>query len=76
MNPMFILQAMFGNEKAQEMMNKWQSMTPQQRQEELNKVNNMSDKEKDDYLKQKGSSLSALKGNNPQQNNGGNRFNY
>lgn len=78
MNPMMILEMMFGKEKANVMWQQWEAMTPEQKQEELGRVRNMSDQEKDSYLRQRGSSLTALKGNGAQQDTviEGRRFNY
>lgn len=62
MNPLMILQMFFGKEQAEVLWTKWQSMTPEQQQQELSRVNNMSNEEKEKYLKQKGTSLSSLNG--------------
>lgn len=84
MNPMMILQMMFGN-KAQEMMNKWNSMSPKQKQAELSKVSGMSREQQMQYLQGMGLDTNVLnqiqQGQNnttPQNNQGGNtsRFNY
>jgi hypothetical protein len=83
MNPMMILQMMFGN-KAQEMMNKWNSMSPEQKQAELSKVSGMSREQQMQYLQNMGldtSVFNQMKQNTtmtPQNNQGGNtsRFNY
>lgn len=83
MNPMMILQMMFGN-KAQEMMNKWNSMSPKQKQAELSKVSGMSREQQMQYLQNMGldtSVFNQMKQNTtttPQNNQGGNtsRFNY
>lgn len=83
MNPMMILQMMFGN-KAQEMMNKWNSMSPEQKQAELSKVSGMSREQQMQYLQNMGldtSVFNQMKQNTtttPQNNQDGNtsRFNY
>lgn len=83
MNPMMILQMMFGN-KAQEMMNKWNAMSPEQKQAELSKVSGMSKEQQMQYLQGMGldtNILNQMKQNTtttPQNNQGGNtgRFNY
>lgn len=83
MNPMMILQMMFGN-KAQEMMNKWNSMSPEQKQAELSKVNGMTREQQMQYLQNMGLDTNVLnqiqQGQNntqPQVNqNGGGRFSY
>lgn len=82
MNPMMILQMMFGN-KAQEMMNRWNSMSPEQKQAELSKVSGMTNEQKMQYLQGMGLDTNILnqiqQGQNntqPQNQNGGGRFSY
>lgn len=83
MNPMMILEMMFGKEKAGAMWQQWQSMSPEQKQAEINKVNSMSPEEKNKYLQEKGTNMSSLMNQfggapTPTNNggNGGSRFNY
>lgn len=78
MNPMMLLNMVFGN-KAQEMMNKWNSMSPEQKQAELSKVSNMTNEQKMQYLKSMGFDTNLLNGLGQQQNipnNQGGRFSY
>lgn len=76
MNPMMILQMMFGN-KAQEMMNKWNSMSPEQKQAELSKVSGMTREQQIQYLQGMGLDTKVLEQfqQQPQQNSG-RKFNY
>lgn len=78
MNPMMLLNMVFGN-KAQEMMNRWNSMSPEQKQAELSKVSNMTNEQKMQYLKSMGFDTNLLNGlgqqNTPNSNQGG-RFSY
>lgn len=79
MNPMMLLNMVFGN-KAQEMMNRWNSMSPEQKQAELSKVSNMTNEQKMQYLKSMGFDTNLLNGLGQQQNtpnsNQGGRFSY
>lgn len=82
MNPMMILNMMFGN-KAQEMMNRWNAMSPEQKQAELSKVSGMSREQQMQYLQGMGLDTNVLnqiqQGQNnttPQNQNNGGRFNY
>lgn len=83
MNPMMILNMMFGN-KAQEMMNRWNAMSPEQKQAELSKVSGMSREQQMQYLQGMGLDTNVLnqiqQGQNntqPQSNqNSGGRFSY
>lgn len=79
MNPMMILNMMFGN-KAQEMMNKWNAMSPEQKQAELNKVSGMTKEQQMQYLRNMGLDTSVFnqsaKNTNTQPSNSGSRFNY
>lgn len=80
MNPMMLLNMVFGN-KAQEMMNRWNSMSPEQKQAELSKVSNMTNEQKMQYLKSMGFDTNLLNGlgqqqNTPNSNNQGGRFSY
>lgn len=77
MNPMMILQMMFGN-KAQEMMNKWNSMSPEQKQAELSKVSGMTREQQIQYLQGMGLDTKVLEQFSQQtpQQNIGRKFNY
>lgn len=82
MNPMMILNMMFGN-KAQEMMNRWNAMSPEQKQAELSKVSGMTKEQQMQYLQGLGLDINLLKQFNQQDmipqskdNQGGSRFNY
>lgn len=86
MNPMMILNMMFGN-KAQEMMNRWNSMTLEQKQAELSKVSGMTDEQRMQYLQNMGLDTSVLNQakqnkntdatpHQSNQNGGVSRFNY
>lgn len=77
MNPMMLLNMVFGN-KAQEMMNRWNSMSPEQKQAELSKVSNMTNEQKMQYLKSMGFDTNLLNGVGQQNtpNNQGGRFSY
>lgn len=78
MNPMMLLNMVFGN-KAQEMMNRWNSMSPEQKQAELSKVSNMTNEQKMQYLKSMGFDTNLLNRIGQQQNtpnNQGGRFSY
>lgn len=73
MNPMIIMQKLFGA-KAQEMLNKWQSMTPEQKQQEMMKVQNMTREQMNQYLQQFGFDINSLQQN--QNTNTDRKFNY
>ena len=73
MNPMIIMQKLFGT-KAQEMLNKWQSMTPEQKQQEMMKVQNMTKEQINQYLQQFGFDINSLQQN--QSTNTDRKFNY
>lgn len=73
MNPMIIMQKLFGT-KAQEMLNKWQSMTPEQKQQEMMKVQNMTREQMNQYLQQFGFDINSLQQN--QNTNTDRKFNY
>lgn len=73
MNPMIIMQKLFGT-KAQEMLNKWQSMTPEQKQQEMMKVQNMTKEQINQYLQQFGFDINSLQQN--QNTNTDRKFNY
>lgn len=72
MNPMMILQMMFGD-KAQEMMNKWNSMSPEQKQAELSKVSGLSREQQMQYLRGMGLDTNILQQANSQNDR---KFNY
>lgn len=72
MNPMMILQMMFGD-KAQEMMNKWNSMSPEQKQAELSKVSGLSREQQMQYLRGMGLDTNILQQANTQNDR---KFNY
>lgn len=72
MNPMMILQMMFGD-KAQEMMNKWNSMSPEQKQAELSKVSGLSREQQMQYLRGMGLDTNLLQQANTQNDR---KFNY
>lgn len=84
MNPMIMqmLEGYLGKDRAQGLLQQWNTMTPQQQQAEMQKVMGMSKEEQSKYLSQKGININdvANKVNNlpaPQNgNNSGGRFNY
>ncbi|MGL6185555.1 MAG: hypothetical protein ACRC1T_09285 [Clostridium chrysemydis] len=82
MNPMMIsmLENYLGKDRANVLLQQWNSMTPQQQQAEMSKVSSMSREEQTQYLSQKGIDVNALMNNVNSQpnsgNNGGGRFNY
>lgn len=77
MNPMMLMQMVFGNQ-AQQIMNRWNSMSPEQKQQELSKVSGMTREQQMNYLKSMGVDLNLFNGMNqqsqPQQNE--RKFNY
>lgn len=77
MNPMMLMQMVFGNQ-AQQIMNRWNSMSPEQKQQELSKVSGMTKEQQMNYLKSMGVDLNLFNGMNqqsqPQQNE--RKFNY
>ena len=87
MNPMTILQMLFGD-RANEMMSRWNSMSPEQKQAEMQRISGMSKEQGMQYLQGMGLDPNILTNimqqqpqtqTPPQQNNsstGGNRFNY
>ncbi|MGL5458154.1 MAG: hypothetical protein ACRDBY_00905 [Cetobacterium sp.] len=85
MNPMIMqmLEGYLGKDRAQGLLQQWNTMTPQQQQAEMQKVMGMTKEEQAQYLGQKGININdvANKVSNlpvPQNgnNNGGGRFNY
>lgn len=82
MNPMMIsmLENYLGKDRANALLQQWNSMTPQQQQAEMSKVSSMSREEQTQYLSQKGIDVNSLMNNVNSQpnsgNNGGGRFNY
>lgn len=78
MNPMMLMQMVFGN-KFQELMGRWNALTPEQKQAELGKVSGLSNEQRMQYLKNMGIDPSVLQQlqngvNNPQSNE--TKFNY
>lgn len=83
MNPMMLMQMVFGNQ-AQQIMNRWNSMSPEQKQQELSKVSGMTKEQQMNYLKGMGVDMNLFNGmgqnqgnSTPQQvQNQGRKFNY
>lgn len=75
MNPMMILQMVFGN-KAQEMLNKWNAMSPEQKQAELSKVSGMTREQQMQYLQGMGLDTNILNQVQPQTQTSDRKFNY
>lgn len=87
MNPMMLqmLEGYLGKDRANALLQQWNSMTPQQQQAEMMKVSSMPKEEQQKYLSQKGIDMNSILNNakpqgpmpTPQNtNNGGGRFNY
>lgn len=82
MNPMTILEMMFGKEKAGQLMLQWNRMSPEQKQNEMGKIKGLTDEQKREYLKNMGFDVNLLQQVQPQQqnnvsvNNETKRFNY
>ncbi len=74
MNMMVLLQQAFGN-KFQEMMYKWNNMTPQQKEDELNKVRGLTEEQRLQYLKSMGIDPSMFNQKTQQPSNP-TKFNY
>lgn len=77
MNPQMFMQMIFGNQ-FNEMMNKWNALSPEQKQAELSKVSGMSNEQRMQYLKNMGIDTSMLQQmqNNTQAQNNTTKFNY
>lgn len=83
MNPMMLMQMVFGNQ-AQQIMSRWNSMSPEQKQQELSKVSSMTKEQQMNYLKNMGVDMNLFNGigqnqgsSAPQQiQNGSRKFNY
>lgn len=77
MNPQMFMQMIFGNQ-FNEMMNKWNALSPEQKQAELSKVSGMSNEQRMQYLKGMGIDTSMLQQmqNNTQAQNNTTKFNY
>lgn len=82
MNPMTILEMMFGKEKAGQLMLQWNRMSPEQKQNEMGRIKGLTDEQKREYLKNMGFDVNLLQQVQPQQqnnvsvNNETKRFNY
>lgn len=50
MNPQMIMEMLFGKEKTIQILNKWQSMSPEQKQQELQKIQGISKEQMKQYL--------------------------
>lgn len=50
MNPQVIMEMLFGKEQTAQILNKWQSMSPEQRQQELQKVQGIPKDKLKQYL--------------------------
>lgn len=75
MNPMMMyLQQILGADNFNKMMQKWQQMSPEQRQMELSKVGQMTPEEQQKYLLDRGIDLSKLQGQNS--SNSSSRFKF
>lgn len=68
MNPMMLMQMVFGNQ-AQQIMNRWNSMSPEQKQQELSKVSGMSKEQQMNYLKSMGVNMDIFNGMSQNQGN-------
>lgn len=78
MNPQMFMQMVFGNQ-FNEMMNKWNALSPEQKQAELSKVSSMSNEQRMQYLKNMGidtSMLQQMQNNTQAQQNNTTKFNY
>lgn len=79
MNPQMIMEMLFGREQTTKILNKWQSMSPEQKQQELQKVQGISKEQMKQYLSNLGIDT-KLFDNIIQQNNGiqniERKFNY
>lgn len=73
MNPMMMyLQQILGADNFNNMMQKWQQMSPEQRQAELSKVQQMSPQEQQQYLMNRGIDINKIKGQVQSNSNFGN----
>lgn len=74
---MGMLENYLGKDKFQAMMQKWQTMTPQQQQAEMARIQSMPPQEQMAFIQKAGIDPNILGGGVPTPtNNGGNRFNY
>ncbi len=81
MNPQMIMEMLFGKEQTKQILDKWQSMSPEQKQQELQKVQGIPKEQMKQYLYNLGidtNFLDKLTSNNTQNvmQNSDRKFNY
>lgn len=76
MNPQMIMEMLFGKEKTVQILNKWQSMSPEQKQQELQKIQGIPKEQMQQYLTNLGIDTKFLDNLNNNAQNSNRKFNY